>query len=162
LNISGIFAKVQSVTDPPLNAPSHRSRRPSAVLAQSSIAWAIDSIANPHLNNDLGAIITFPDENMMSRSYIRRSPVTARRRRCWIARPTWKMPCIRPNRPVATAWWEWIEATRAGAITLSPPATPAPGKVVQHGSLARNLRRFRAAAPGCVRYRHTRRWSAYP
>jgi hypothetical protein len=31
-------------------------------LAQSSIAWAIDSIANPHLNNDLGAIIAFPGE----------------------------------------------------------------------------------------------------
>ena len=26
------------------------------------MAWAIDSIANPHLNNDLGAIIAFPDE----------------------------------------------------------------------------------------------------
>jgi hypothetical protein len=31
-------------------------------LAQSSVAWAIDSIANPHLNNDLGAIIAFPGE----------------------------------------------------------------------------------------------------
>jgi hypothetical protein len=32
------------------------------VFAQSSIAWAIDSIANPHLNDDPGAIIAFPDE----------------------------------------------------------------------------------------------------
>ncbi|WP_456448632.1 hypothetical protein, partial [Thiolapillus sp.] len=39
-----------------------RSRRPSAVFAQSSIAWAIDSIANPHLNADPGTIIAFPGE----------------------------------------------------------------------------------------------------
>jgi hypothetical protein len=25
-------------------------------------SWAIDSIANPHLNNDLGTIIAFPGE----------------------------------------------------------------------------------------------------
>jgi hypothetical protein len=47
---------------PTLNAPSRRSRRPAAVLAQSSIAWAIDSIANPHLNDDPGIIIPFSDE----------------------------------------------------------------------------------------------------
>jgi hypothetical protein len=45
-----------------LNAPSHRPRHPAAVFAQSSIAWAIDSIANPQLNDDSGTIITFPDE----------------------------------------------------------------------------------------------------
>ena len=28
------------------------------------MAWAIDSIANPHLNNDLGAIIAFQDETI--------------------------------------------------------------------------------------------------
>jgi hypothetical protein len=28
-------------------------------IYSSSIAWAINSIANPHLNNHLGAIITF-------------------------------------------------------------------------------------------------------
>jgi hypothetical protein len=31
-------------------------------LAQSSIAWAIDSIANPQLNDDPGTIIPFPGE----------------------------------------------------------------------------------------------------
>jgi hypothetical protein len=54
-----------------LNTPSHRSRRPAAVFAQSSIAWAIDSIANPHLNDDPGAIIAFPDETFgLSRAAI--------------------------------------------------------------------------------------------
>jgi hypothetical protein len=48
-----------------LNAPSHRSRRPAAVFAQSSIAWAIDSIANPHLNDDPGTIIAFQDEKFV-------------------------------------------------------------------------------------------------
>jgi hypothetical protein len=45
-----------------LNAPSHRSRHPTAVFAQSSISWTIDSIANLHLNDDPGTIIAFPDE----------------------------------------------------------------------------------------------------
>jgi hypothetical protein len=27
-------------------------------------SWAIDSIANPHLNNDLGAIIAFPGKHL--------------------------------------------------------------------------------------------------
>jgi hypothetical protein len=31
-------------------------------LTQSLIAWAIDSIANPQLNDDPGTIIPFPDE----------------------------------------------------------------------------------------------------
>jgi hypothetical protein len=31
-------------------------------LAQSSIAWAIDSIANPQLNDDPGTINPFPGE----------------------------------------------------------------------------------------------------
>jgi hypothetical protein len=39
-----------------------RDHRPAAVLAQTSIAWAIDSIAIPHLNNGLGTIIRFPGE----------------------------------------------------------------------------------------------------
>jgi hypothetical protein len=34
-----------------LKTPSHWSRRPAAVFAQSAIAWAIASIANPHLND---------------------------------------------------------------------------------------------------------------
>jgi hypothetical protein len=43
------------------NAPSCRSRRPVALFAQSSIAQAIDSITNPHLNGDYGTIIALPD-----------------------------------------------------------------------------------------------------
>jgi hypothetical protein len=31
-------------------------------MAQSSIAWGIDSIVNPHLTDDSDAIIAFPDE----------------------------------------------------------------------------------------------------
>jgi hypothetical protein len=42
-----------------LNAPSRRSNRTDAVFAQSAIAQAITSIANPHLNGDAGAIIAF-------------------------------------------------------------------------------------------------------
>jgi hypothetical protein len=38
------------------------SRRQAAVFAQSSIVLAINSIANPHLNEDHGAIIALPGE----------------------------------------------------------------------------------------------------
>ena len=62
LNIPGIVAKYNKCYRPSLNALSHRSHRPAAVFARSSIAWAIESIANPHLNNDLGTIIAFPGE----------------------------------------------------------------------------------------------------
>jgi hypothetical protein len=65
LNIPEIFQEYQQSTKcyrPRPNAPSQRSCGPAAVLAQSPIAWAIDSVANPHLNNDLGTIIAFPDE----------------------------------------------------------------------------------------------------
>jgi hypothetical protein len=54
------MSKLQSVRT--LNALSHRSCRPAAVFTQSSIAWAIDSITNPQLNDDPGTIIAFPGE----------------------------------------------------------------------------------------------------
>ena len=45
-----------------LNAPSHRSRRPAAVLAQSSILKSMGSIASPHRNTEPGAITAFADK----------------------------------------------------------------------------------------------------
>jgi len=38
-------------------------------------SWAIDSIANPHLNNDLGTIIALPGETFGLYGY--RAPSTA-------------------------------------------------------------------------------------
>jgi hypothetical protein len=52
LNISGILAKYKVL-------PTVAER---ALAPISSSSCGIDSIANPHLNNDLGAIIAFPDE----------------------------------------------------------------------------------------------------
>jgi hypothetical protein len=48
--------------DASLNASSHRSFLTTAVLSQSPMTWAVDSIANPHLHGDLGKTIPFPDE----------------------------------------------------------------------------------------------------
>ncbi|MEJ2590635.1 MAG: hypothetical protein P8178_04385, partial [Candidatus Thiodiazotropha sp.] len=52
LNISGILAKYKVL-------PTLAER---ALAPISSSSCGIGSIANPHLNNDLGAIIAFPDE----------------------------------------------------------------------------------------------------
>ncbi|WP_456379350.1 hypothetical protein, partial [Thiolapillus sp.] len=42
--------------------PLHRSCRSETIFPQSSIAWAIDSIGNSPLNNNLGTIIGLSGE----------------------------------------------------------------------------------------------------
>ncbi len=61
LNIPGLLKN-----DNVLPTPAERALAPisSSSCGIGSIinSWAIDSIANPHLNNDLGTIIAFPSE----------------------------------------------------------------------------------------------------
>jgi len=49
--------RLESVTEVSLNTPSRWSRRHLRVFAQPSMAWAIDSIANLHLDDDPVAIV---------------------------------------------------------------------------------------------------------
>jgi hypothetical protein len=71
LNIPGLFRQRYKVLPPHAERALAPISLSSCGIGSIINSWAIDSIANPHLNNDLGTIIAFPGETFgQARSFL--------------------------------------------------------------------------------------------